>query len=188
MEMKKSSYLILLFFCTIFSCKKETPSVQEVGYNIYNDSISKKKNRVKIFKLKRSIQEKTDEYPSFTSTIESIDSLNLAPFNKVAEISYILSEQLFEIPRELDSTLKTKGVLSRIAQMETYSSAISFETSKQNKDSVKINNHVIKVIESYNDLITQLNETSAKLPEEIKKQLEKTNNIKKDTIEGVPLF
>ena len=72
--------------------------------------------------------------------------------------------------------------------METYSSAISFETSKQNKDSVKINNHVIKVIESYNDLITQLNETSAKLPEEIKKQLEKTNNIKKDTIEGVPLF
>jgi len=144
MEMKKSSYLILLFFCTIFSCKKETPSVQEVGYNIYNDSISKKKNRVKIFKLKRSIQEKTDEYPSFTSTKEYIDSLN--------------------------------------------SSAISFETSKQNKDSVKINNHVIKVIESYNDLITQLNETSAKLPEEIKKQLEKTNNIKKDTIEGVPLF
>jgi len=82
MEMKKNSYLILLFFCTIFSCKKETPSVQEVGYNIYNDSISKKKNRVKIFKLKRSIQEKTDEYPSFTSTKQYIDSLNLAPFNK----------------------------------------------------------------------------------------------------------
>lgn len=188
MEIKKSPYLIILLICTILSCKEKPPVIQEVGYNIYNDSIPKKRDRVKLFKLKASIQKKTDEYQSFTATKEQIDSLNFAPFNKVEEISYILNEQLDELPKELDSTLKTKGVLSRITQIKTYSSAISFEMSKLHKDTTKINNHLVKVIKSYNDLITQLNETSAKLPEEIKKQLEKNIEIKKDTVEGVPLF
>ena len=171
MKMKKSFYLIPLFIWAIFSCKEEVSKVQEVSYDVFSDTIPKKKNRLKTFKLKKSIQKKINEYESFTFTKAYIDTLNKASYSILNNTIYSLNEELEELPKELDSTLKTKGVLSRIIQIETYGKAINFEFSKQHKDTVKINSHTIKLLESYNHLITQLNETSAKLPEELKKQL-----------------
>lgn len=188
MEMKNSYFILLLFTCTLFGCKEENTKTQQAEYNIYNDSIPKKKKRVKTLALKKGVKQKIETSQSYTITREYIDSLNIAPFSKINDIAYIINEQLEELPTELDSTLKTKGVLSRLKQIETYSRAINFETSKNNRDTTKINEHITKTLESFNSLIVQLNETSVELPKNFKEELEKTNQIKKDSIEGVPLF
>lgn len=189
MEIKSKYYLFLLIIGVLFSCKKNNTETNTINtYTIFSDSIQKKTKRLKTYKLKAAIQKKMDGSQTFAITSDYIDSLNTAPFSLVDEFAYILNEQLEELPSELDSTLKTKGVLSRIKQMETFSRAINFEVSKQNKDTAVINTHITKVIESFNNLITQLNETNARLPEDFKKQLEEAAEIKKDTIEGVPLF
>lgn len=188
MEMKSKYYLLLLIIAMLFCCKKNTHESNTISYNIFYDSIPKKNNRVKTLKLKAAIQKKMNGSQSYGVTTDYIDTLNTAPLSEVDEIAYILNEQLEDLPQELDSTLKTKGVLSRIKQMETFSRAINFEISKQNRDTTKINTAIIKVIESFNNLIIQLNETNARLPEDFKKQLEEAAEIKKDTIEGVPLF
>ena len=188
MEMKNCYYILLLIICTLFSCKKKKEEVHQIRYNIFYDSIPKNKKRIKTITLKPGVKKKIVTSQSFTVTSEYIDSLNIAPLSKVDDIAYILNEQLEELPEELDSILRTNGVLSRIKQIETYSRAINFEVSKNHRDTTKINEHIIKTLESFNSLIVQLNESNVKLPKNFKEELEKTNQIKKDSIEGVPLF
>ena len=190
MEMKKKYYLpILLLICsTLFYCKKNQNTQTTRTYNVIYDSIPKKKKRVKILALKPKVKKKIDEVQSFSITSEYIDSLNIAPLNKVEEITYTLNENLEELIIKLDPSLKSKGVLSRIKQIETYSRAVNFEFFKNHRDTAVINKHLIKTIESFNNLITQLNETNTRLPEDFEKQLKKDVSIKKDSVEGVPLF
>lgn len=188
MEIKKTYYILLVLSCTLFCCKKKNQETSQEIYNIFYDSIPRNKKKIKIRTLKPGIKKKIELSQSFIIASEYIDSLNNAPLSKVDEIAYILTEQLEELPLELDSIIKTNGVLSRIKQIETYNRAINFEISKNHRDTLKINEYLTKTLESYNSLITQLNETSIELPKDFKKQLEKTNQIKKDSIEGVPLF
>lgn len=188
MKMKNSYYILLLLTCSLFCCNKKKEESKQVRYNVFYDSIPKNKKRIQKTALKPGVKKKIMTSQGFSVTSEYIDSLNIAPLSKVDDIAYILNEQLEELPEELDSTLRTNGVLSRIKQIETYSRAINFEVSKNHRDTTKINEHVIKTLESFNSLIVQLNESNVKLPKNFKEELEKTNQIKKDSIEGVPLF
>jgi len=186
--MKINLHLSIFILGLLFSCKHETIEVKNEKYNIYSDSLFKTKKRVSLIKLKSDVKNKANEFESFLLATNQIDSLNIAPYSKISEIAYMLTEQLDELPNELDTSLKTNSILSRINQIKTYSEGIIFEVSKNTKDTIKINKYITKVLNSYNNLITQLNETGLKLPDDFEKQLENPGSIKKDSIKGQPLF
>jgi len=190
MKIKTTYYFIILSFSLLFSCKKETTtktiSNSTTSRNA-TDTIYNIKKRVSLLKLNSNLKTKVKELDSYSNAKQYIDSLNIAPYSILNELTTALNEQLEEFTKELDTDTKTNGVLSRIKQIETYSRAVNFEASKNTKDTLKIKATIIKALNSYNKLVVQLNETNIKLPENLKKQL-KSRTIIKDSIKGEPLF
>lgn len=188
MKRKAPYYFILLSLSILFSCKKnavKTETIQDILE--VNDTLTNTQKRLSLLKLNSKIKQKINDLESYTNTKIYIDSLNITPYSKAKELAFKLDEQLEELTNQLDSNLKTKSVLSRLKQIETYSKGIGFETSKNNIDTLKIKDHIYKTLAAYNNFITQLNETNIKLPDNLRKQL-KSRSIKKDSIKEEPLF
>lgn len=184
---------LLLFLCAsflLFSCTKNVAKTEsnDFEYSVFTDSIPKAKKRVKLIKLKSAVKKNIEESPSYGIVEEYIDSLNTCPFSKVEEITSILKDQIDEVSTEIPEDLKTNGVLSRLNQIRNYCLKTEFTMVSRVVDTNMLNKNILQVLTSYNTLVIQLNETQAKLPKEIEEQLKKGKQIKKDTIEGTPLF
>ena len=180
------SFALFLFSCKNASERKETSLLDE--YSIFRDSIPRTKKRVRLIKLKSKVSKTLNELQSFPIIKGQLDTLNTASYAQIEQISSIITDQLDELKQELPDEMKTKGVLSRMGQVKNYCLKIDFEITKRVADTSEIDKNINKTLEAYNTLVIQLNETQARLPKEIEEQLKKNNEIKKDTIEGVPLF
>ena len=184
---------LILFLCasvTLFSCTNNISKteINNSGFSVYEDSIPKTKNRLKLIKLKPLVKKSIEESPSFGIVEEYIDSLNTSPFSKIEEITFLLKDQVGEVSTEMPNDLKTNGVLSRLNQIRNYCLKTEFTLAKRVIDTNTLNENILQILKSYNTLVIQLNETQSRIPKEIEEQLKQDKKIKKDTIEGTPLF
>lgn len=185
--MKTILTLISLFSIVLFGCNKsqKTPLASS---NITLDSLQLKNSRIKIQTSINQIPKILKEDSNFEALSKNIDTLNTVSFAKMEATLISINENIEELIETLPETYKNRSILSRLNEMYTYSKDAAFRITKQKKDTTLIGNKVSKIIIGYNHLLTQIDETTFKLPEDFKKELEREKEIKKDTIAVEPLF
>lgn len=138
--------------------------------------------------LSKEVQQLAEENTSFSdlkSQIEKINTMRVKDFSSEMES---IQENCKELLKTMPKAFRSKSINSRIDAIKTFAKAIAFEKKKGYTDTIKRYNYSMYLVESYNSLIIQLNDSNNELPETVKKSLEQTLEIKKDTIVGEPLF
>ncbi len=183
----KTLLTIILFSVLFSSCNKSQKNTH-TDSEIQLDSLQLKKKRIKIQSTTNQVPKILKDDSNFEALTKNIDTLNTVSFALMENTVTSINENIEELIETLPGAYKNRSVLSRLNEMYTYSKDVAYRITKQKKDTTAIGDKVSKIITSYNHLLTQIDETTFKLPEDFKKELEREKEIKKDTIAVEPLF
>lgn len=190
-------YTYLLFglgLSTFLNCTSKEEKEQKAGVRITKEealvSVKTISPRVAIFtKFSREINKLSEENVSFHDLEVEVKKLNSMSVKSFSGEMEVIQESCNEFLKTIPKDLKNKSVLSRLDAIKNFAKAIYFEKKKGFVDTTKLHAYGVNLVESYNSLIVQLNDSKNKLPEEVKSSLKKTLEIKKDSVSGEkPLF
>lgn len=178
---------------TVSSCvskkdKEEEPSIQK------ENDVSIEKNKTNTARVKmnttfsQEVKQLIEENISFNDLKIQIEKLNTISISDFSDETESIKENCTEFLKTLPESFKHKSVYSRIDAIKNFSNAIAFEKKKGYSDTLKRYKYSVYLVESYNSLVLQLNDCNNKLPEKVKKSIQQTLEIKKDSIVGDPLF
>ncbi|WP_010177211.1 hypothetical protein [Aquimarina agarilytica] len=185
--MKTISITLILISTLILGCNK-SQKLQNTTKSIVLDSLQRKTNRITIQNSTHKIPKILKDDANFEALSKNIDTLNTISFALMEANVISINENIEELIETLPKEYKNKSILSRLNEMYTYSKDVAYRITKQRKDTAVLNKKASKIIIGYNHLLTQIDETTFKLPEDFKKELEREKEIKKDTIAVEPLF
>lgn len=138
--------------------------------------------------LDKDVKRLSEENTSFHDLLIQLEKINTTSVKNFSNETEAIQENCNEFVKTLPDAFQTKSVYSRIDAIKTFANAIAFEKKKGFNDTTKLHNYSNNLVLSYNSLIFQLNDSRNKLPDVVKKSLQETVKIKKDSIIGEPLF
>lgn len=187
-----STFLVTLCIICFTSCSKKKKIVinnNDSKKTINSDTLKTQKNSEKIVVLNTRLYTQLKGIQSFDYLKQNIEKLNKQSLLITKETAPLVVEELKELNQVLPNNTRTKAVLSRLIEIETFASLLDFELNKSITDTNLVTINTRKTIVAYNHFITQLNETEIVVPNKIEEELKKEFTIKKDSIiNDGPLF
>ncbi|WP_010520656.1 hypothetical protein [Aquimarina agarivorans] len=185
--MKTLFSTLFLLFMLLLGCNK-TPQIKDFTTKQQLDSLQLKTDRITIINSNAQIPKQIKDNANFEALTKNIDTLNRVSFMGMKSVVISINENIEELKETLPITYRNKSVQSRLNEMYTYSKDVTYRLTLTSKDTLLLNTKVNKLLTAYNHLLTQINETTYKLPDDFKKELNREKEIKKDTIAVEPLF
>lgn len=137
----------------------------------------------------KAVIQLSEENTSFNNLGVQIQKLNTIRIKDFSGEMKAIKEDCNEFLKTIPNAFKTKSVYSRIDAIKTFAKGLNFEKKKGFRDTTKSYAYSVGLVESYNSLIIQLNDSKNVLPKEVKESLKATLEIKKDSVSGEkPLF
>lgn len=189
------AYFYFLIAVFVFGCKKTTSipaNVSEDKTIVESGDLHLKKPRLRLLTLEKAVLNSLDNIIEFTQIQGKIDTIN----TKVNLVDYReklidLNQEIIDFEDLIPSTLSKNEILTRTSLLRTYTLLLENSlTNASGKDSLQVERHIVKLLEAYNSLTFQLNETQNKITKEFEEELSK-KGIARDTLltdDVAPLF
>lgn len=189
------AYFYFLIAVFVFGCKKTISipaNVSEDKTIVESGDLHLKKPRLRLLTLEKAVLNAIDNINEFTQIQGKIDTIN----TKVNLVDYReklidLNQEIIDFEDLIPSTLSKNEILTRTSLLRTYTLLLENSlTNASGKDSLQVERHIVRLLEAYNSLTFQLNETQNKITKEFEEELSK-KGIARDTLltdDVAPLF
>lgn len=189
------AYFYFLIAVFVFGCKKTISipaNVSEDKTIVESGDLHLKKPRLRLLTLEKAVLNSLDNIIEFTQIQGKIDTIN----TKVNLVDYReklidLNQEIIDFEDLIPSTLSKNEILTRTSLLRTYTLLLENSlTNVSGKDSLQVERHIVRLLEAYNSLTFQLNETQNKITKEFEEELSK-KGIARDTLltdDVAPLF
>ncbi len=191
--MKHINYFFIVSLLVLGSCGSKEKGAQQIveDQTQVNDSVIVKTISPRI-KIKTDLPKEVKQFSEENTSLHDLN-IQIQKFNSISVKDFsdemiTIQENCVEFLKTVPKEFTSKSVSSRIGAIQTFAKAIAFEQKKGLRDTTKIHAYSTALVESYNSLLFQLEDTKNILPENVKKSLKKTIEIKVDSLEVAPLF
>ncbi len=172
------AFLILL----CFGCKKKNTSTTQIETTINQlDSLSVEKTDKKLLSLSTEATEDLASFEDFQNLKNIILTMSKSNPFYVQKYADSVSLIIQTVKENLTSDLKINPITSRFVVLSTESGLLKEIANKKQPNSKKLMGANARLIIAYNSLVTQLNEFSLAIPENIEKELLRNNKTHKDS-------